>query len=205
MRIMKGRGGRSAAGDTRPDGSGARRRIVSLLVGVLLLVPGQARAHVTDTDMPDAVAETEYLILLDIQPEKTDIRNKLAMVLLRQERFKEAERELRTVLTAEPANFNALDGLGLVMNRTGRPREAVAQHLAAIKVNPRDAMVHYHLGQDYAALGEAAAAQKAYGQALALATQPAGSSTKKAADLELIRQALGQSSNPSGQKTPAQK
>ena len=200
---MVGRWARQAAGALL-EGSGARRRIVLMLGALLfLLIPGQAKAHVTDTDMPDAVAETEYLILLDIQPEKTDVRNKLAMVLLRQKKFKEAESELRTILTAEPANFNALDGLGLVMNRTGRPQEAVAQHLAAIKVDPRDAMVHYHLGQDYATLGDAAAAQKAYSQALDLASQPAGGSTR-AADLELIRQALGQSSRPPGHKTPAQ-
>lgn len=171
--------------------------------GAALLGPGQSWCHVTDTNMPDAVAEMEYQILLDFQPENTEVRNKLAMVLLRKKKFKEAEAELRTVLAAEPANFHALDSLGLVMLQTGRPEEAVRQHLAAIKINGQDAMAHYHLGQDYAALGDLAAAHKAYRQALALASQASGGDQVSAADLEAIRQALAQSSPAPGQNPPA--
>lgn len=152
--------------------------------------------------MPDAVAESEYLILLDFQPEKTDVRTKLAMVYVRQKKFKEAERELKTVLSAEPANFNALDGLGLVMTQTARPQEAVAQLLAAIKINPQDVMVHYHLGQAYTALGERDAAHKAYQQALDLASQPSAGPTS-ATDLEAIRQAVAGVAPPSPPSSPA--
>lgn len=173
---------------------GRRTARTLFLVGLLTLLAGpeQGRCHVTDTDMPDAVAETEYQILLEFEPGKTEIRNKLAMVLLRKKRYTEAEKELRTVLAAEPTNYNALDGLGLVMTRTGKVREAVDHFLAAIKANPQDVMVHYHLGQAYAALGDHEAARKAYRQALALASQPAAGPTS-AADLATIRQALEQS------------
>ncbi len=167
-----------------------------------LSCPGQVCAHVTDANMPDAVAETEYQILLEFQPEKTDVRNKLAMVMIRKKKFKEAEGELRTVLAAEPANFNALDSLGLVMSQTDRLPEAVNQFQAAIKANPQDVMVHYHLGQAYAALGDQAAARQAFSQALDLANQPSTTPTK-ATDLEAIRQALGQNAPPSGQTPPA--
>lgn len=170
----------------------------------VLLLPGQGWAHVTDANMPDAVAETEYQILLEFQPEKTDIRNKLAMVLIRKKKFKEAEGELRTVLAAEPTNFNALDSLGLLMSQTGRLPEAVQQFQAAIKANPQDAMAHYHLGQAYAALGDPGAARQAYSQALELANQPSATPTP-AADLEAIRQALGQGAPSSGQTPPSPK
>jgi len=183
---------------------GWRLRLAALLVMgwcAVLSFPGQASCHVTDTNMPDAVAEMEYQILLDFQPENTEVRNKLAMVLLRKKKFKEAEAELRAVLAKEPANYNALDGLGLVMNQTGRPEEAVRQHLAAIKINRQDAMAHYHLGQAYAAQGDLSAAQKAYRQALDLANQSGGQVS--AADLEAIRKALEQNPSPSGPYPPA--
>lgn len=174
---------------------GRRPTLLVLAWLAALPYPVQVSAHVTDANMPDAVAETEYQILLEFQPEKTDIRNKLAMVLIRKKKFKEAEAEVRTVLAAEPANFNALDGLGLVMSQTGRLPEAVAQFQAAIKVNPQDVMVHYHLGQAYAALGDPAAARQAFSQALELAGQPSATPTP-AADLAAIRQALGQITPP---------
>ena len=169
------------------------RAATLLLVGVLSLVagPDQGWCHVTDTDMPDAVAETEYQILLEFEPGRTEVRNKLAMVLLRKKKYDEAEKELRTVLTTEPANHNALEGLGLVMVQTGRVREAVDQFLLAIKANPQDVMVHYHLGQAQEKLGDHQAARKSFSQALDLASQPAANPTP-ASDLAAIRQALEQ-------------
>ena len=181
------------------------RPIIFMLAWLAVMpFPGQGWAHVTDANMPDAVAETEYQILLEFQPEKTDIRNKLAMVLIRKKKFKEAEAELRTVLAAEPANFNALDGLGLLMSQTGRLPEAVQQFQAAIKANPQDVMTHYHLGQAHAALGDNGAARQAFSQALELANQPSATPTP-AADLEAIRQALGQSAQSLGQTPPSPK
>lgn len=194
--------GRSVV-DARPRMGlpGVRRTFFVLGFLAALLPAKRAWSHVTDV-MPDAVAEMEYQILLDFQPEKIDVRNKLAMVLYRKKKFKEAETELRTVLTADPANFNALDGLGLVMSQTGRTKEAVPQFLAAIKANPQDVMVHYHLGQAYAAQGDLAAAGKAFSQALDLANQPAAPATS-AADLDAIRQALAQNDQQLHQASPA--
>jgi len=175
--------------------------LVALLV--VLCRPGSGYCHVTDANMPDAVAEAEYQILLEFQPEKTDVRNKLAMVLVRKKKFKEAEGEFRTVLAADPANFNAMDGLGLVMSQTGREQEAVEQFRKAIAINPQDVMVHYHLGLAYGALGDASAAQQAYRQALTLAEQSPASSPS-AADLQLIRKAIDTSA-PAQSATPTQK
>jgi Flp pilus assembly protein TadD len=143
------------------------------------------------------------MILLEFEPGKTAVRNKLAMVLLRKKKYVEAEKELRTVLATEPANYDALDGLGLVMTRTGRVAEAVGQFQAAIKANPRDVMAHYHLGQAHATLGDPEAARKAFGQALDMASTP-GTPPTPAADLETIRQALAQLAPQSSSPPPAQ-
>ena len=197
--------GRSALGAMMMRGVRGRRLALCLAVAGLWLAvqtPGRAWAHVTEV-MPDAVAEMEYQILLDFQPEKVDVRNKLAMVLYRKKKFKEAEAELRIVLAAEPNNFNALDSLGLVMSQTERLKEAVPQFLLAIKANPQDVFVHYHLGQAYAGLGEMAAAGKSFSEALALANQPAAIATPTA-DLDAIRKALAQIGPQAGQPSTAQ-
>lgn len=194
------------AGSGRWQGvcQGVRPVVAGLaLLIMLLLRSAPAPCHVTDSNMPDAVAETEYQILLEFQPEKTDVRNKLAMVLVRKKKLKEAEVELRKVLTTEPANFNALDTLGLVMSQTGRLAEAVAQFQAAITANPQDVMVHYHLGQAQVALGDSSAAEKSFRQALELANKP-GATPPQPADLEAIRQALARIAAPAGQTPPAQ-
>lgn len=177
---------------------GVGGRIFAFFLAALLtttLISEQAWCHVNDT-MPDAVAEMEYQILLDFQPEEVEIRNKLAMVLFRKQKFKEAEAELRTVLTTDPTNFNALDGLGLVMTQTARAKEAVPQFLAAIKVNSQDVMVHYHLGQAYVLLGDSPAASRSFSKALELATQSSPTAISSA-DLAAIRKAVEQNGQPS--------
>lgn len=149
-----------------------RRWLLAPILALILLSPGApVWGHVTDV-MPDAVAEMEYQILLDFQPEKVEVRNKLAMVLFRKKKFKEAEAEFRTVLATDPSNFDALDGLGLVMTSTARPQEAIEQFQAAIGVKAQDVMVHYHLGQVLAEEGDLPAAAKALARASELAGQP---------------------------------
>lgn len=175
----------------------AGERVRALFLALLFsaaLTTERAWCHVTDV-MPDGVAEMEYQILLDFQPEKAEVRNKLAMVLFRKQKFKEAEAELRTVLKQEPTNFNALDGLGLVMTSTGRAKEAVPQFLAAIEIAPQDIMVHYHLGQAYVLLKDSSAADKAFSKALELAQQPA-STPLSATELDSIRKALEENRRP---------
>lgn len=183
--------------------SGGRIMAYALVVLMVLLSrPDQALCHVTDANMPDAVAETEYQILLEFQPEKNDVRTKLAMILLRKKKFAEAETEFRTVLAAEPASFNAIDGLGLVMCQTGREKEAIDQFLKAIAITPDDVMVHYHLGLAYTALGDQAAAGQAYRRALALAEQPSAAPAPPSG-LDEIRKALeANSALSSPQKSP---
>jgi|GEM_PF-1521890 len=167
-----------------------RRWLATAILALLLIGPGgPAWGHVTDV-MPDAVAEMEYQILLDFQPDKVEVRNKLAMVLYRKKKFKEAEAEFRTVLATAPTNFDALDGLGLVMGRTARTKEAISQFEAAIRVNAQDVMVHYHLGQALAGEGDLPAAAKSLARAAELAGQP--TAVVSEADRQAIRQAVAE-------------
>lgn len=175
--------------------------MLGVIIAMLLVLscPERGICHVTDANMPDAVAEMEYQMLLEFQPQRLDIRNKLGMVLLRKKKFKEAEDEFLTILAAESANFNAIDGLGLVMSQTGRGEKAVEQFLKAIAVNPQDVMVHYHLGLAYAASGDKDSAEKAYRQALELAEQPLAEPLPES-NLVDIRNALAALSAPHSTK-----
>jgi tetratricopeptide (TPR) repeat protein len=52
--------------------------------------------------MPDAIAEMEYRILLEYQPDNTEARNELAMVLYRLDKLDEAFGELQRVVELNP-------------------------------------------------------------------------------------------------------
>lgn len=117
------------------------------LLGLLLFFCGPADAHIEKGYMPDAIADMEYRILLEFQPDDTVTRNKLGMVLYRLERLDEAEGEFGQVLKIDPDNFNAMDALGLVRARQGKAEQAIKLFRAAIAIKADDSLVYYHLGQ----------------------------------------------------------
>ncbi len=149
-------------------------KLIYLLIPFLILNAGQAKAHISKGKIADPVAEIEYRMLLDFQPEKNDIRNKLGMVLYRMKKLKEAEKQFNTVLKNDPVNFNATDALGLIMLKQQNGTAAAAQFKKAIALKPSDPLVYYHLGQAYMILKEPGRARKAMRTALtkAAATTP---------------------------------
>ena len=125
-----------------------------------------AWAHIEKGKMPDPLAVVEYRILLDFQPEKTDIRNNLGMALYRLNKLDKAEKEFNTVLSQDPKNFNATDALGLVYQKRGDLQRAEVQFKKAKALNPDDILVYYHLGTVCAATGRAAEARSYFTTAL---------------------------------------
>jgi tetratricopeptide (TPR) repeat protein len=75
--------------------------------------------------MPDAVAETEYKIAIDLNPDDIVTRNKLGNLLYGSGRFNEAAEQFKSVLRLRPDDFDAHYGMGLVEKRQGRYKEAV--------------------------------------------------------------------------------
>ena len=142
-----------------------RAFVISALV-VLVQGVNPARAHIEKGKMPDPLAVMEYRILLDLQPEKNDIRNNLGMVLYRMNKLDEAEKEFNTVLSNDPHNFNAVDALGLVYQKRGDLQRAESQFKKARSMNPNDIMVYYHLGTVCAATGRPDAARSYFNTAL---------------------------------------
>jgi tetratricopeptide (TPR) repeat protein len=114
-----------------------------------LFSTGTAYAHPDKGLLPDAIAETEYRIVIDLDPKDTETRNKLGIVLYRKNKLKEALQQFKTVLTQRPGDFDAHDGMGLVLMKKGHYEDAVAWFKKAISINKYDENVYYHLGRAY--------------------------------------------------------
>ena len=131
---------------------------ILFLLAVLMVNADELRAHVSENAMPDAVAEIEYRILLEFQPDSIETSNKLAMVLYRLDKLDEAVSLLQRVLELDPGNFDALDTLGLVSFKQGKTQQALEYLEKAAGLSNNDLLVHYHLAlaQDKLGLLEAA-------------------------------------------------
>jgi tetratricopeptide (TPR) repeat protein len=133
---------------------------LATLVLVFLTIGNPVLAHVEKGAMPDSVAEMEYRILLEFTPQDTATRSLLGMALLRQGKLAEAENEFLLVLQNDAKNFDALDGLGMVLFKQKRYSEALQHLLPAIKIRPNDIMIHLHLGLTLSSDGQTEGAKK---------------------------------------------
>ena len=122
---------------------------LSLTLILVLIWAGGAWAHMETDDLPDSVAIMQYRLLLYMNPDDTGPRNSLAMALYRTNELDEAEKELRHILERDPLNFDALDGLGIVLIRMEKHQEAMQYLDKAVKINEQDVMVHVHLSVLY--------------------------------------------------------
>ncbi|MBE9550497.1 MAG: tetratricopeptide repeat protein [Deltaproteobacteria bacterium] len=122
---------------------------LSLTLILVLIWAGGAWAHMETDDLPDSVAIMQYRLLLYMNPDDTGPRNSLAMALYRTNELDEAEKELRHILERDPSNFDALDGLGIVLIRMEKHQEAMQYLDKAVKINEQDVMVHVHLSVLY--------------------------------------------------------
>lgn len=130
------------------------------LLGFILLRSFPATAHVS-ADMPDPIAEIEYQMILDFEPDNLLTRYKLAMVYYRLEKDKEAETELQTILKKDPNNFLALEGLGMLLVRHKKYERAITTLVRASQHEERDSGTYYYLGKALLGVGKKATARAA--------------------------------------------
>lgn len=133
---------------------------------VLFCGPVPARAHPETGLLPDAIAEMEYKIVLDITPNDIKTRNKLGMVLCRKNKLKEAAQAFGEVLKSQPDDFDALNGMGLVRLKEQKTGEALAFLEKAATLNRDDTQVYGDLGAAYERAGDLARAQSCYRKGL---------------------------------------
>jgi len=166
-------------------------RSMLLMLVVFIFTASDLQAHFAHDDTPDAIAEIECRILLDLQPDNIEVRNKLAMVLYRLDKLDEALVELQHVLELESDNFDALDTLGLVSFKLGKTQQALEYLEAAVRINGEDPLVHYHLGLVQSDLGLLDAAETSLVTALTMSIEQRDQ-TVKSNELDLIEKALAE-------------
>lgn len=138
----------------------------SLFIIALLFAPHAASAHPETGLLPDAIAETEYKIVLEINPRDITTRTRLGMVLYRKNRLKEAEQEISEVLKSAPNDFDAHDVMGLIRLKEKKPVEAIAWLKKAIALKSEDTMVHHSLGLALEQAGQYRDAEASYRRGL---------------------------------------
>ena len=133
----------------------------------MLLAP-PAHAHPETGFLPDAIAETEYKMVVQINPADIATRNKLGIVLYRKNKLKEAEEQFLEILKIAPRDFDAHDGMGLVKIKERDFPVALLWVQKAISLSATDTMVRYNLGLIHEMNGRFREAEMAYRQALAV-------------------------------------
>jgi Tfp pilus assembly protein PilF len=114
----------------------------------------------------------QYRLLLYMSPEDPGPRNELAMALYRTNQLEEAEKELRHILEKDSRNFDALDGLGIVLIKMGRCEEALQYLEKAVSINEQDVMVRVHLSVVYEKLKVPEKSQRELDKARSLTSDP---------------------------------
>lgn len=133
---------------------------------------GLARAHGDISKLPDSVQIMQYELLLYMSPDDLVSRNKLAMALYRANKLEKAEKELKYVLEKDSVNFDALDGLGIVLTKVARCQEALQYLKKAVSVNDQDVMAHVHLSVVYEKLKLPEKAKSELDKARSLTSDP---------------------------------
>ncbi|HTP67212.1 MAG TPA: tetratricopeptide repeat protein [Geobacteraceae bacterium] len=138
------------------------------IIIMVMTLPAPALAHPETGFLPDAIAETEYKMVVQINPADIATRNRLGIVLYRKNKLKEAEEQFREILKIAPRDFDAHDGMGLVKIKERDFPTALAWVQKAIALSEADTMVRYNLGLIYEMTGRFREADGAYRQALAV-------------------------------------
>lgn len=124
-----------------------------------LLLPalgaGSAFAHGDISNLPDSVQIMQYKMLLYMDTENTETRNSLAMAYFRTDQVDLAAQELQRILSKAADNFNALDGMAIVLLRQKKAKEALEYLERARAVNDKDVMLYAHFSLAYEQLGQA--------------------------------------------------
>lgn len=145
---------------------------LSFTLFLVLIWAGGACAHMDTEDLPDSVAIMQYQLLLYMNPDDSAPRNSLAMARYRTNELDEAEREFRYILERDPSNFDALDGLGIVLIKTKKYQEATECLDKAMKINEQDVMVHVHISVLYEKMMLPEKAKMELDKARSLVTDP---------------------------------
>jgi tetratricopeptide (TPR) repeat protein len=139
---------------------------------ILLLSAGSVAAHGGISKLPDSVQIMQYKMLLYMDADDAETRNNLAMAYFRKNDPSEAAKQLETILLKDANNFDALDGMGIVLLRQKKGIDALKYLERAASLNNKDMMVHVHLSLAHQQLKQPELAEKAMKVAKKIASTP---------------------------------
>jgi tetratricopeptide (TPR) repeat protein len=159
-----------------------KKRELSVTLVLCMIWVGFAWGHGAVSALPDSVQIEQYTLKIWLNPDDFGTRNKLAMALYRSDRLEEAEKELRYILGENSEDFDALDGMGIVLIEMEKYQEALEYLTKAARINEKNMMVHVRLSVVYQKMKLPKKAQSELEKARSLTSDPA--------ELEHIEQEL---------------
>lgn len=113
-------------------------------------------------------AERLYLRVMEVAPDRMDVRNNLGTVYLEQGRWEEAAERFRelTRMPTYQTPGHAHNNLGWALYQLGDVRGALEQFELAVMFQPDMCLAYNNQGLMYEELGNVAAAQRSYERAL---------------------------------------
>jgi len=145
-------------------------KIGPVFLGVFIFMfPSITYGHGDISKFPPAVQILQYKMALFMNPDDLETRNKLGLAFWLDGQLDESEGQFRQVLGKDKNNFNALDGLGLVLLKKDMPEPALKYFKKAEKINSSDLLVHVHKALAYRKMDKKDLAEKELSVARSLA------------------------------------
>ncbi len=145
---------------------------IFIICSTFMLLAATAYGHGNISKLPDSVQILQYKMKLYMNAEDIDSRNNLAMAYYRTNQLEEAKKQLDYIIKKDAINFDALDGMGIVLLKMGRDHEAIKWLNKAVVINQQDVMVHVHLAVYYKKMRMADKADKEMAKAESLVADP---------------------------------
>lgn len=114
-----------------------------------------------------------YNLILDDQPERLDIKNKVAMTYVSSANPMQGIMMLRNILDEDPENEMALFNLGTLSIQSGQYDRAKEYFEKLIKLNPQNLQGQFYLGLSYFELGDKDKARKQFELVKSMEDDPA--------------------------------
>ncbi len=137
-----------------------------------LSMTGSAIAHGSISKLPDTVQILQYKMKLYMNTDDADTKNNLAMAYFRAGQYAEAKQELHSILQNDVNNFDALDGMSVVLIKEGDGRQALEFLTRAQAVNKQDLLLHVHLSLAHELTGQPDKASAEMKKATSMAGHP---------------------------------
>ena len=147
-----------------------KRAFLTLIILFLSATP--VFAHGGISKLPDSVQIMQYKMKLYINADDVDSMNNLAMAYFRTNQLEEAKKQLLSVLEKDANNFNALDGMGIILLKEGKPKEALEYLQKARQINDKDLLLRVHLALAHEKLNQHDLAKREMQEARSMATTP---------------------------------